>query len=285
MEAAAINIQYMRGKGIAFVEILQIRRDIIKALRPEKIPVPRGKRAVFGPQIPPQPGMGGPGLELKIPSPALGTETAHDRDRFHQGGFAAAVFPHEEGNLFVELEGVQAAQGWNREGVPGKIRYLLPLEPYGSEERPYPHDVLPLFAVLLWRDSVSGCGPRADPLFLLAFPILDEILDEHLHHGHERHAEENPPEAKEAAADGDGQQHIDRLDSHRIADNPGLDDVAVDLLHGKNVDRDENRSVDVAGEQRHQHADHPADDRPEIGDHVHDAEHHARAQARWAAWR
>lgn len=105
-----------------------------------------------------------------------------------------------------------------------------------------------------------------------------QVVQQHLHDRHKRHAEQDTPEAEQAAADRDGQQDINRPYADRAAHDAGLNEIAVDLLHDDNVNTSQQRGVDITGQERDDYTNDPANDSTEIGDDIHQADHHAQQQ-------
>lgn len=123
-----------------------------------------------------------------------------------------------------------------------------------------------------------ACRRLSQPALLAGVAVVNQVVQQHLHDRHKRHAEQDTPEAEQAAADRDGQQDINRPYADRAAHDAGLNEIAVDLLHDDNVNTSQQRGVDITGQERDDYTNDPANDSTEIGDDIHQADHHAQQQ-------
>lgn len=105
-------------------------------------------------------------------------------------------------------------------------------------------------------------------------PPVGEVLYQRLQAGEDGDAQEHSQHPGKAAAHGDGHHHPEAGDAGGIAQDLGADDVAVDLLQNDDED-DEDQALLGAHQQDQEGTGYCAQERPEEGDHVGDAHHHA----------
>lgn len=99
----AIAIDDPTSEGGRRVQLLDVGGHIVEALRAQIEAAPR--IAVFRQRnMSVELGMGGVGGEVEIAGSSLGVEAEADCDRLQEGGFPAAVLPHQEGHGRMEPE-------------------------------------------------------------------------------------------------------------------------------------------------------------------------------------
>ena len=104
-------------------------------------------------------------------------------------------------------------------------------------------------------------------------PPVGEVLYQRLQAGEDGDAQEHSQHPGKAAAHGDGHHHPEAGDAGGIAQDLGADDVAVDLLQNDD-EHDEDQALLGAHQQDQERTGYCAQERPEEGDHVGDANHH-----------
>src|SRR6185437_8616170 len=96
--------------------------------------------------------------EAEIPGAALGVESPGDRDRLHQGRFAAAVLTYQEGHGGMQLQRVELADDRQGEWIAVEGVDFVPAEFY-RQHIVLGHERLHVLSLPDWRMSVIGSCP------------------------------------------------------------------------------------------------------------------------------
>lgn len=104
--------------------------------------------------------------------------------------------------------------------------------------------------------------------------VDDQLFDDIVDNGEQRHTHDHTHKTPQAAKQQDGEQYPEAGQTRGVAQDLGADDVAVDLLQNDD-EHDEDQALLGAHQQDQERAGRSTQERPEEGDHVGDAHHHA----------
>ena len=94
-----MGLPVQRAASIALDQIVHpvdFAGQVVKAFRPQKVPVPGSFGAADQGQVSIELRMGVLSGKAEMPAAAFGVETGGQRDGFQQGGFSAAVFAYQK---------------------------------------------------------------------------------------------------------------------------------------------------------------------------------------------
>src|SRR6266571_1432068 len=115
---------------ILHAQVFNLRREVVKAFRAQKITVGRMADAAFQPQKVPQMGVSGKRGEVKVFSSSLSIVTQIQRDGFEQRRLAGAVFTNEKRDRRMKFQPVQVKDGRNAKWIFTKVRDAIAFEPH-----------------------------------------------------------------------------------------------------------------------------------------------------------
>ena len=111
----------------------------------------------------------------------------------------------------------------------------------------------------------------------LEHQVLAQVDDRLAQHGQDRQGDQRADDPGQLAAEQQREDHQDRVDPQRVAEDERRDDVALELLDGDEEQRDPQAGERVA-EQRDEDRRDRAEERPEVRDELHEPEERAEDQ-------